>query len=220
MTTRSYHVNSYDCLTIHIHIDIPMPYKQLIPKVCRRWEPKPADQHRSLRPRTLVRQQTHSATAYQKGQLFSPHGCHRPTMTVDGWNPTQKKMVMLGMVDDKGFVHFILVVNCTGSIPDWQTLAKCWLQLIKSESNFQWFWGQQLWKEANRSNSMREQCVSRPLFILFQTMATSPHLQLLAIQLRVLTQCPPTEAECNRWTARVYYANRLSMAKSSKLANR
>ena len=74
------------------------------------------------------------------------------------------------------------------------------LQLIKSESNFHWFWGQQLWKEANRSNSMREQCVSRPLFILL-TMATSPHLQLLAIQLRVLTQCPPTEAECNRWTA-------------------
>jgi hypothetical protein len=26
--------------------------------------------------------------------------------------------VMLGMVDDKGFVHIILVVNCTGSIPD------------------------------------------------------------------------------------------------------
>jgi hypothetical protein len=38
-------------------------------------------------------------------------------MTVDGlYHP--KKMVMLGMVDDKGFVHIILVVNCTGSIPD------------------------------------------------------------------------------------------------------
>ena len=161
--------------------------------------------------------QCHSVS---KRTTFSPHGCHRDLPWLWMVYTTQKKWWCWGWLMIRALYTLFLVVNCTGSIPDWQTLAKCWLQLIKSESNFQWFWGQQLWKEANRSNSMREQCVSRPLFILFQTMATSAHLQLLAIQLRVLTQCPPTEAECNRWTARVYYANRLSMAKSSKLANR
>ena len=90
--------------TIYIHINIPMPYKQLIPKVCKRCEPKPADQQR--KQRSLGLETSFASTqCIEKGDWSSVAAIDLPVGD-DLYH--LKDMVTLGMVDD--WVYQIILV--------------------------------------------------------------------------------------------------------------